>query len=56
MDTRRRRLLGMGLTLFEPALATVWDGQKAAQQMVTELTPQVTQLLADLKREFGGRI
>jgi multiple sugar transport system substrate-binding protein len=44
------------LSLFEPALATVWDGQKAAQQMVTELTPQVTQLLADLKREFGGKI
>ena len=26
------------------------------QQMVNELTPQVTQLLADLKREFGGKI
>jgi multiple sugar transport system substrate-binding protein len=44
------------LNIFTPALNTVWDGQKTAQQMVTELTPQVTQLLADLKREFGGKI
>jgi multiple sugar transport system substrate-binding protein len=44
------------LTLFEPALAAVWNGEKTAQQMVTELTPQVTQLLAQLKSEFGGKI
>lgn len=44
------------LTLFEPALTTVWNGEKTAQQMVNELTPQVTQLLAQLKSEFGGRI
>jgi multiple sugar transport system substrate-binding protein len=44
------------LTLFEPALAAVWDGQKPAQQMVAELTPLVTQLLAELKRDFGGKI
>ncbi len=44
------------LTMFMPALNTVWNGEKTAQQMVTELTPQVTQLLADLKREFGGKI
>jgi ABC-type glycerol-3-phosphate transport system substrate-binding protein len=44
------------LTLFEPALNTVWNGEKPAQQMINELTPQVTQLLADLKREFGGKI
>lgn len=44
------------LTLFEPALASVWNGEQTAQQMVTQLTPQVTQLLADLKREFGGKI
>ena len=44
------------LTLFEPALNTVWNGEKTAQQLVTEMTPQVTQLLSDLKREFGGKI
>jgi multiple sugar transport system substrate-binding protein len=44
------------LTMFTPALNSVWDGQKSAQQMVNEMTPQVTQLLADLKREFGGKI
>jgi hypothetical protein len=44
------------LNLFTPALTAVWNGEKAVQQMVAELTPQVTQLLADLKREFGGRI
>jgi multiple sugar transport system substrate-binding protein len=44
------------LTLFEPALTAVWNGEQTAQQMVTELTPQVTQLLTQLKSEFGGKI